>query len=148
MRSPAIQTSRFKVGLARLCIGLVFFFNVECAILFLVSPQFYAPSFELAGAAGEGMLRGMGILFLMWNVPYAVALWKPVHFKVSLIEAMVMQVIGAAGETLLLVTLPGFHPVLRASVTRFIVFDAGGVVLLAAAWLILFLKGSNKKHPR
>jgi hypothetical protein len=144
MQSTEPQTLGFKVWLARFCIGLVFFFNVQCAILFLWSPQLYAPSFELAGAAGEGMLRGIGILFLMWNVPYAAALWNPIRFKVSLIEALVMQAIGAAGETILLVSLPGFHPVLRASVTRFIVFDAVGVLLLAAAWMILFLKGRIK----
>src|SRR5512137_977255 len=87
---------------ARGLIGLVFFFNVQCALLFLAVPQAYAPSFELSGPVGEGMLRGLGILFLMWNVPYAVALWNPHAHRTSLYEAIAMQAIGVLGETILL----------------------------------------------
>ncbi len=124
------------IWLARLLIGVVFFFNVQCAVVFLAAPQAYAPSFELAGAAGEGMVRGLGVLFLMWNVPYAVALWHPLRYRVSLVEAVAMQVIGVAGETLLLSALPAGHDVIRLSVSRFIVFDASGLLfLLLAFWL-------------
>lgn len=120
----------------RLLIGLVFFFNVQCALAFLLAPQRYAPGFELSGPVGEGMVRGMGILFLMWNVPYAAALTNPRKRRVSLIEAIVMQAIGFVGESLLLLTFPAGHAVLRASVGRFIVFDGVGLVaLLAALWL-------------
>ncbi len=122
--------------LSRLFIFVVFFFNVECAVAFLAAPQVYAPSFELAGPAGEGMVRGLGVLFLMWNVPYAVALWHPLRFRVSLVEAVAMQIIGVTGESLLLATLPAGHGVLRAAVTRFIAFDASGLALLLIAfWL-------------
>ncbi len=124
------------VWLARLFIFVVFFFNVQCAIAFLAAPQAYAPAFELAGPAGEGMVRGLGVLFLMWNVPYAVALWHPLRYRVSLVEAVAMQAIGVTGETLLLAALPTGHDVLRASVTRFIAFDASGLALLLIAfWL-------------
>jgi hypothetical protein len=122
---------------ARLLIGVVFFFNVQCAVAFLAAPQAYAPSFELAGPAGEGMIRGLGVLFLMWNVPYAVALWHPFNYRVSLVEAVAMQVIGVTGETLLLAALPAGHDVIRLSVTRFIVFDASGLfLLLLAFWIV------------
>ena len=124
-----------KTWLARLLIGLVFFFNVQCAIVFLAAPQLYAASFELSGSPGEGMLRGLGLLFLMWNVPYAVALWNPTRQRTSLYEAIVMQAIGVVGETLLLLTFPTGHAVIRASVGRFIIFDGSGLALLILAAL-------------
>ena len=119
----------------RLLIGLVFLFNVQCALAFLISPQQYAPGFELSGPVGDGMVRGMGILFLMWNVPYAVALLHPLR-RVSLFEATVMQAIGFTGETMLLLTFPPGHEVLRASMGRFILFDGVGLVALLAALLL------------
>ena len=121
---------------ARILIGLVFFFNVQCALAFLIVPQRYAPGFELSGPVGEGMVRGMGILFLMWNVPYAVALAHPIHRRVSLLEALAMQAIGLIGESLLLATLEPGHAILRGSVLRFILFDGAGLVALLLAWTL------------
>ena len=125
------------VWLVRLLIGMVFFFNVQCAAAFLISPERYAPAFELAGVPGEGMVRGLGVLFLMWNVPYAVALWHPVRYFVSLSEAVGMQAIGVVGETLIWLGLPVAHTLARGAVLRFIIFDGGGLVLLALAWLVV-----------
>jgi hypothetical protein len=128
-------TEKQKIGMARWLIGLVFFFNVQCAVVFLATPQVYTPGFELSGPAGEGMLRGMGILFLMWNVPYGVALWNPARHRVSLYEAIAMQAIGWVGETLLLLTLPAGPAAIRESVGRFILFDGCGLgMLLLAGW--------------
>ncbi len=127
-----------NIWLSRLFIGLVFFFNVQCAIAFLAAPGAYAPGFELAGPAGEGMVRALGLLFLMWNVPYAVALYHPVRHRISLVEATLMQAIGLGGETLLLLTFPAGHEIIRTSITRFIIFDAFGLVfLLLAAYVSL-----------
>ncbi len=125
-----------NIWLARLFIGIVFFFNVQCAIVFLAAPQVYAPGFELSGAVGEGMVRGVGLLFLMWNVPYAVALWQPARHRLSLVEALVMQAIGVTGETTLLLTFPVSHEIIRTSVTRFILFDASGLLLLLVAFYL------------
>jgi hypothetical protein len=126
-----------RIWLARILIGLVFFFNVQCALVFLFAAPDYASSFELGGAAGEGMVRGLGLLFLMWNVPYAVALWQPVRHRLSLFEAVVMQTIGFFGETALLFTFSAGHVVLRSSIERFMLFDGSGLVfLLIAAWLV------------
>jgi len=122
-----------KNWLARLLIGLVFFFNVQCAIAFLIAPQLYATSFELSGPPGEGMLRGLGLLFLMWNVPYAVALWNPARQRTSLYEAVVMQAIGVVGESCLLATFPPGHALIQESIWRFIIFDGSGLVLLILA---------------
>ena len=79
------------------------------------------------------MIRGLGILFLMWTIPYFFALSDPVGRRISLIEAVIMQGIGLAGESLLLLTLPAGHAILRETAVRFIGFDGGGLILLLAA---------------
>jgi hypothetical protein len=130
-------TENRKTWLARLLIGLVFFFNLQCAVAFLVSPGQYTASFELSGPPGEGMLRGLGLLFLMWNVPYAVALWHPARQRTSLYQAVVMQLIGVVGESLLLATFPQGHAAICDSVGRFILFDGGGLLLLVLAAILV-----------
>jgi hypothetical protein len=126
-----------KLWLSRALIGFVFFFNMQCAAAFIIRPDQYAGGFELQGAVGEAMVRGMGVLFVMWNVPYALALWNLVRFRTSLYEAIAMQLIGVMGESAILWLLPGEHQVARSSILRFIAFDAGGfVALLIAVWLI------------
>jgi hypothetical protein len=126
-----------RLWLARLLIVYVLVVNVQCAVLFIAQPEAYAPGFELSGAAGDGMLRGMGILFLMWNVPYAVALSHPLKRRLSLLEAIAMQAIGFFGETLLLLSFPPDHPVISASVGRFILFDGIGLAALGVALVLI-----------
>lgn len=127
-------TTRLWVG--RLLIGIVLLWNVQCAAAFMIVPATYAPGFELSGAAGAAAVRGIGLLFLMWNVPYAVALWHPVRQRVSLYEAVAMQTIGLIGESLILWSLAGGHSPAAANVARFIAFDGAGLVLLLlAAWV-------------
>jgi hypothetical protein len=127
----------WRIWVARLLIGVVTFWNLLAAIQFLTRPAVYAPGFELEGAAGSAMIQGMGLLFVMWNIPYLIALLNPVRNRLSLTEAVIMQIIGAAGETLLLSSLQGDHLAIRSTVTRFILFDSIGVLLLVAAWVIL-----------
>ena len=136
-----MQKEHRTLWLSRFLIGLVTLFNLQAALLFLLNPADYAPGFELSGAAGSAVIRGMGLLFVMWNVPYVVALLHPVRHRVSLIESVVMQGIGVVGETVLLLALPGSHPLISASITRFIVFDGSGFVFLALAWILT----KNKK---
>ncbi len=125
-----------KRWLGRILIGVVFFANVQCAILFIWRPDAFAPGFELSGVVGAGMVRGMGVLFLMWNVPYAVALLDPVKHRLSLYEAIVMQAIGVVGESLIVWGLPEGHLVVRQTMLRFIAFDGAGLLaLLLAAWV-------------
>lgn len=126
--------SRVRTG--RALIGLVFLWNIQCAIVFLLFPSQFAPGFELQGDVGDGVIRALGLLFLMWNVPYAFALSNPLRFRVSLLQAVLMQAVGFVGESLLLVTFPSGHPVLSVSLERFILFDGAGFALLAAAWWI------------
>ena len=132
---PLSQVQRKWI--ARGLIGIVLFFNVQCAVVFLLQPESYAGGFELAGVPGRMMVQGMGLLFLMWNVPYAFAVSDPVARRVSLIEAIIMQVIGVVGESALLGTLPTEHWALKDTALRFIAFDGGGLVLLLLGlWIV------------
>ncbi len=124
--------------MARLLIGAVMAINVLCAVAFFVEPEHYAPAYELIGVPGEAAIQGFGVLFLMWNVPYLVALLHPQRHRTSLMEAVVMQSIGLLGETLILRGLPAAYPTLHLSLRRFILFDAAGLVaLIVAAWITL-----------
>jgi hypothetical protein len=75
-------------------------------------------------------------------VPYLVALWNPVRNHVSLWEALAMQLVGLTGESVILFLLPAGYDTLHASILRFIIFDAAGLVMLAAA--ILLSSRSNR----
>jgi len=129
--------------LARILIGLVFTANIQCALAFLFNPSLYIFGFGLEGAAGEQIVRAFGLLFLMWNVPYAFALVNPVKHRISLIEAVSMQAIGLIGETgILLIGGPYPYPI-EITLKRFILFDGIGLVfLLIALWF-----SGKKKLP-
>jgi hypothetical protein len=126
-----------RLATARLLIGLVFFFNVQCGLAFLAFPQTFVSSFELAGIPGRAMVQAMGVLFLMWNVPYAVALFQPVRNRISHMQAIFMQFLGLAGEVWLVINLAVGHDALRATGIRFIWFDSFGLVALGAAFWLL-----------
>lgn len=126
------MSGKSRLWISRLLIGLVTAWNLQAALTFILWPEQYMPGFELTGVPGVEA----GILFLMWNVPYLVALWHPCRYRLALGLALAMQVIGLVGESVILLTLPGEHASLRASITRFITFDASGLILLVAAfWL-------------
>ena len=125
-----------KIWVARVFIGLVLLINLQSALVFFANPNGIAPAYELSGVSGAVAIRGFAVLFIMWNVPYAVALFNPVRFRVSLFEAIAMQFIGLVGETLIWWTLPIEHLILRGSILRFIIFDGAGLVaILIAAWI-------------
>lgn len=125
-----------KIWMGRLLIGFVFFFNLQCTVAFIIRPDLFTWGFDLRGETGEAMVRGLGVLFLMWNVPYAVALWSPIRFRISLYEAVVMQAIGLLGESLILWFLPGEHPAVQSTLLRFISFDGCGLIaLMVACWV-------------
>jgi len=127
----------FRLWVSRLLIGLVVGWNLECALVFLYQPQAYTASFGLAGTTGEVALRAMGILFLMWNIPYLAALLQPRKHRFSLYEAMIMQAIGLAGESALYLALPVNNEIVRMSIFRFVLFDGAGLIfLLLALWMV------------
>jgi hypothetical protein len=69
-----------------------------------------------------------------------VACWQPRGHRLSLWEALAMQVVGVLGETIILTGLPPSHSLLAASLLRFIAFDTAGLPLLGAA--LLMTRGS------
>jgi len=126
----------FRLWTARLLIGLVAGWNIQAALAFILWPDRYAPGFELTGVPGVAAVRGTGILFLMWTVPYLAALWHPQKYRLLILLALMMQFIGLVGESFILLTLPQGHVSLCASISRFIIFDASVLVLLIGAfWL-------------
>ncbi len=126
----------WKRALSSILIGVVLFWNVQAALLFILNPSPFVPSFQLEGTAGRVLVQGLGILFLMWNIPYFFASWNPVKNRVSLIEANLMQFIGLMGETLLQYSLPPSETILRTTALRFILFDGIGLLLLLLAlWI-------------
>mgnify|MGYP000865353625 FL=1 len=128
-----------KLWVARLLIAAVIGWNLQAAIFLLANPAQSAKAFQLTGVPGEAAVIGVAILFLMWQVPYLFALAHPLRFKLSLIQALIMQAIGLLGESLLLSRISPDYPSLRVSITRFVIFDAAGLVLLLAALLLVRL---------
>jgi hypothetical protein len=132
-----MKKGTFRIWAARLLIAVVVTWNLECALVFWFNPGIFAPGFELAGIPGAAAVRGFAVLFVMWNIPYLVALWHPQHNHVSLWEALGMQAVGVIGESFILFSLPAGHVILHASLLRFISFDAAGVVALLGAVLLV-----------
>ncbi|HEY5157546.1 MAG TPA: hypothetical protein VII93_06235 [Anaerolineales bacterium] len=123
----------FRLWAARLLIAVVVVWNLQCALVFLLTPGVFAPGFELTGVPGEAALRGIAVLFVMWNIPYLLALWHPHRHRISLWEALAMQAVGVIGESVILFTLPAGHATLQSSLLRFIIFDFSGLVALGIA---------------
>ena len=128
------MNEKSRLWIARILIGIVTAWNLQAALTFILRPYLYAPNFELSGEPGAVAVRGTGILFLMWNVPYLVALWHPRKHLPLLEIAIVMQSIGLVGESMTLLSLPIGHALLRESISRFILFDASGLILLVGAF--------------
>ena len=87
---------------------------------------------------GAAAVQGLGIAFLMWNATYPAVIASPLRFRAVAVIVLVQQAIGLAGESWLRFGLPAGHAALSASIERFILFDAAGLVLMAAAfgWLL------------
>jgi hypothetical protein len=127
-----------RLFLPRLLIFLVLAMNLQCALAYIFNPLPYVAPFELSGEPGRAAVVGIGILFVMWQVPYVFALIHPERNRRSLLEAILMQAIGLVGESLLLRSIPLAHTALRASILRFIIFDAGGLLILLTAAVFIF----------
>ena len=130
----------YSLWLVRGLIAIVTAWNLQASLVFLLWPERFASGFELTGIPGTATMRGTGILFLMWNVPYLVALWHPWKYRLALGIALAMQLLGLIGESWILITLPASHLVLRNSISRFVTFDSSGLILL----LIAFFMGKQR----
>ena len=90
---------RRAAWLARAAFLLVFAINVQCAASFVLWPDVYAPSFEVAGVPGAAAVQGLGIAFLMWNATYPAVIASPLRFRAVAVIVLVQQAIGLAGES-------------------------------------------------
>lgn len=145
----AVFSRNTRLWIARGLIGMVVFINLQSAAAFLLFPERYIQSYELTGIPGQAALRGFAILFCMWNVPYLFALSHPIRRRISLLESNLMQALGLAGESWLLTRIDPTFPLLRASIVRFIVFDAAGLILLLLALVLTVrLESQPRQHGR
>ena len=128
-------------------LALVLAWNLQAALAFILAPDAHAPGFGVSGIPGRAIVRGFGILFLMWNVPYVAALIHPVRQIVSFACAVVAQFIGLAGETWMYFVLPAGHEALRATGLRFIIFDGTGFALLAITFVLAWRLWKGAEWP-
>lgn len=128
----------FSIHFARVSVAAVFVMNVACALEFILRPGLYVGGFELSGEAGRVFVQSFGILFLMWNAAYPPVIWRPEKQRTLFAVILVQQLIGFAGESWLFFSLDASHAALRTTGLRFMIFDSAGLVLMGAAFLILF----------
>ena len=81
-----MKKNSLRLWATRLLIAVVTAWNLECALVFLLNPGAFAPGFELGGIPGQAAIQGFAVFFVMWNIPYLVALWQPQLRRVSLWE--------------------------------------------------------------
>lgn len=115
---------------------VVLFFNLQASMLFFLQPEAYLGGFGLEAAIGKPVVRGFGLLFLMWNIPYLFALADPFRHRISLIEAVIMQALALVGESAILWLDVHMPSAAQETIHRFILFDGAGLVLLVTAFLM------------
>lgn len=120
----------------RILIAIVTGWNLLCAVQFILQSEAYPSGFNLEGEVGIAVVRSMGVLFLMWNVPYLMAVIHPRRWSITLAAALGMQLIGLIGEIWIRSRLIS-ATAMQASVLRFIQFDAAGLVLLCLAYFLV-----------
>ena len=135
---------------ARAIVITVCVWNLTAAVPFVLNPANYTRSFELAdcGVGGEVLIRGLGIAFLMWQVPFLPVIWHPGWQRTLFLCLLGMQVLGLAGESIMMASLPGEHAPLRATGWRFILFDGAGLLLMGLAYGALHGKRSPAAAQR
>jgi hypothetical protein len=136
-----MKTGNVRLWAVRLLIAVVIAWNLQAAFSMIARADLSAAAFELQAVPGRVAVQGMGILFIMWNIPYMVACWQPQKQRLSLWEAAGMQTIGVIGELAIFFTLPEGHALLTRSLQRFIAFDVAGMPSCSQA-------GSGNKNPR
>lgn len=144
-RNHAINNKKIcpNTRIAQFTVGVIFFINVSCAVVFILQPQNYMGGFEISGDQGRVIVQALGILFLMWNVTYPPVILDPIKYKTLFKIILIQQAIGLIGESWLMTTLPDGHAALRATGLRFIVFDGLGLVFMGLAYLLIIKKIRN-----
>lgn len=124
------------LGVSRAVVALVCIWNLTAALPFAIRPSAYLHSFEVAGGGigAEALVRGLGIAFLMWQVPFLPVIWQPNRYRACFLCLLGMQFVGLLGESIMMLTLPAGHAALRATGWRFIIFDGTGLILMSFAY--------------
>jgi len=138
------RNRRVKVWITRLLVFAVFAVNMYCIISFIFFPENFVSAYELSGVPGIAALQGIGVAFLMWNVTYPLVIIRPDKYRALFIVVLAQQIVGLVGESFILLTLPGGYDILATNIMRFIVFDAGGLVLLALGFFLSRLKPPHR----
>jgi len=138
-----VDRQRWIVWAARAAVTVVCVSNLSAAIPFVLKPEAYAPGFEASGYGGAALVRALGLAFVMWQVAFAPVIWNP-RLRACFLVILGMQVVGLAGETWAVLTMPAGHDALRATAQRFIAFDAAGLVLLTLAYLAVWISSARK----
>lgn len=128
---------------ARVAVAVVCISNLSAAIPFVLQPEAYAPGFEAPGFGGAALVRSLGLAFLMWQVAFVPVIWNP-RLRACFLVILAMQVVGLAGETWAVLTMPAGHEALRATARRFIAFDSAGLALLALAYAATWFASRRK----
>lgn len=138
-RTDKRNMSKAALWFNRAAFAVVFAINVWCAVTFIANPQAFVGAYELQGVAGEAVVRGMGVVFLMWNATYPLYIFKPDKYWVLGGIIIAQQLIGCIGETCILFTLGAGHELLSGSILRFIAFDVAGLIIETCAFVALYV---------
>lgn len=130
--------SRIVTWVTRVCFAIVFAWNIECALSFVISPEAFTSGFQVQSVPGIAAVRGLGTAFLMWNATYPLFIINPQKYKALGGVIIAQQIIGLVGELYILLTLPGEgYALLAGSITRFVAFDATGLVMMLVSFAVL-----------
>lgn len=133
----------------RACFALVFIVNVQCAFSYIFMPESFAGGFQLSGIEGAVAVQGIGVAFLMWNATYPAFIARPQRFCVLGVVILFQQAIGLVGESMIYLSLPEFgYAQLAHSITRFIVFDAIGLVFMMLSFCIMCLVAKKRDRAK
>ena len=132
-----MQPINWRLVLARVSLGAVLLWNLSAAVPFVVRPEPYLASFQVSGVGGMALVQGLGVAFLMWQIPFVPAIWRPARNRICLWVVLVMQLVGLVGESWMMAGLPAGNAALRATGWRFILFDSAGLVLIVIALFLV-----------
>jgi hypothetical protein len=76
------------------------------------------------------------VILSEWNATYPPVILHPDRQRLLFRIVLAQQLIGLVGEAWVWLSLPAGHEALRATGLRFIAFDGGGLLAMAAAYAL------------
>ncbi|MBQ3302476.1 MAG: hypothetical protein IJH04_10115 [Eggerthellaceae bacterium] len=136
-----------NIWFARIMVGIVFAWNVICALQFVLWPGDFAAGYGLEQTeASKAAISGIGVAFLMWNTTYPLVIVNPDKHMTLFGVILAQQAIGLAGESVILAQLSSAAASATTAaamegIWRFIAFDAAGLLMMAIAFFVLRRSG-------